>query len=716
MSNKPIRKSKKQAGNAKDRTELLFDFFALTIFVLTPMIFVSGTLDGVQPVRLLAVSLFLMVFGGLLYLSGRLKSVPVAIWNNPLVWLLVAYFAITAGSMAFALNAKETYFDIAKTLTFLVFTLFLAAILFQTNEWEEKITRYVAIATLISVSIGIYQYFNNVIGAETGFLPDGRPVIYEVKGLMAHKNQYSINLMLMLPLLIYGLMACKSKFWWRLLLVSAIASGVMIIILQTRSVWAALLVTTSLLVIFSYPFYQNLGITLKTRKLISVGMFTFIAVLLSIVVFVPAKNEFSRLAQLKSITNPEAGNNQYRLKIWKVTADMIADYPVTGVGAGNWKLHSANYYQGHNLDAGQLNWIRPHNDVLWVFAEKGVAGILAYIGIFLFTMYYLVAAFFRTTDQKIRRFAILIAGGLIGYHITSLFTFPLERINQQIYLHFFTAAAIVLYVKTRKDKQKATFRRQNAVIALMVLLIFPIAYSSAIIRSDRWLAKARFSLEREAWKNLLFEVDNAETWARNLDPEANPLDWFKGLAHSGMNDNKRALESYHKALQAHPTKITALHNIAIIYAKLADYENAEIFFNKALDILPTYYESLEGLATIYAQSGEYQKALQTLLRIRPDERSEVTLNNLQASRRLMLKELIDDATELLAAGQETEAWQKLDSATRIFELPDRFLHFFEKDHASRFDTETQLKILRLVHYTKRSVSYQNRILELKANL
>jgi len=716
MTYNPTSKIKKKGSQVSNPNDRLFGFFSLIIFVFVPMIFVSGTLDGVQPVRLLAIGLFLAIYGGLLYLSGRMKTLPFSVWNNPLIWLMLGYLIITICSIAFALNVKETYFDIAKTLTFFVFTLLLSALLYQTIDWEDKIIRYIVIATCISVIVGVYQFFKFVIGAETGFLPDGRPVIYEIKGLMAHKNQYSINLMLMLPMLVYGAIASKSKLWQRLSLVSMIAAGVMIIILQTRSVWTALLVTTSIMVVFSFFFYSNLGITLKTRKLLLACLLAFIAVLFSISIFIPTKNEFSGLAQLKSITNPEAGNNEYRLKIWKVTTDMIADYPVTGVGAGNWKLFSANYYQGHDLDSNQLNWIRPHNDVLWVFAEKGIAGILVYLGIFLVTMYYLIAAFFRTKYQKTRLIAMLIAGGLIGYHITSLFSFPLERINQQIYLYFFAASAIVLFLKSKEDDRLETPLKQKVLIAMLISLIFPIVYSIAIIRSDIWLAKARFSLEKEAWKNLMFEVNNAETWARNLDPEANPLNWYKGLAYSGLNDKENALESYHKALQAHPTKITTLHNIAIIYAKLLDYQNAELYFHKALDILPTYYESLEGLATIYAQSGDYQKALQALLKIKPEERTEVTLNNLQASRRLILKELVDDAIQLQETGNETEAWQKLDSATRTFDLPDRFLYFFEKDHASRFDTVTHLKILKLVPADKRSESYQNRILELRSAL
>lgn len=78
-----------------------------------------GTLDGIQPVRLFAISLFLIICGGLLLLGGRLKKMPAVVWHNPLVWLLLAYLVVTIGSMAWAINVKESYFDIAKTIAFL---------------------------------------------------------------------------------------------------------------------------------------------------------------------------------------------------------------------------------------------------------------------------------------------------------------------------------------------------------------------------------------------------------------------------------------------------------------------------------------------------------------------------------------------------------------------------------------------------------------------
>ncbi len=57
------------------------------------------------------------------------------------------------------------------------------------------------VATFIAFAICFAQYFDKVVMCTSAVFPDGREIIYEVKGIMAYKNQYSISLMMMLPFL-----------------------------------------------------------------------------------------------------------------------------------------------------------------------------------------------------------------------------------------------------------------------------------------------------------------------------------------------------------------------------------------------------------------------------------------------------------------------------------------------------------------------------------
>ncbi len=705
------KKQYKKTGTGFQIRTILFNF---VVFIIIPLISVSASIDGVQPVRLLALSSFLLVMG-ITFLSGRLNDVPVDAWNNPLIWLVAVFMLITIVSMTSAVNIKETYFDIAKVITFFVFTLFTIVIFYNTEKWPELIAKYVIVAATFSVIIGLYQFATIVMVHETGFLPDGRPVIYEVKGMMAHKNQYAINLMLMLPMVLYGSLVFNKKIWRRYAGIMSAMIVLLIILVQTRSVWAALIISISALTIVAFIKYKKLDLSPGQRNLLFISVFSIVLLITATFVFVPVKDEFSRLGQLKSITHPEAGNNKFRLKIWKVTADMIADHPLAGVGAGNWKLRAAEYFSGHDLRRKQLNWLRPHNDYLWVFAENGIVGIVIWLGLFLMSLYYLFIAFLRNKEKNDRLLALLIAGGLICYQITAMFSFPIERINQQIFLHFFMAAAIYLYLKALNNFDSKIIKRRVLIIPAL-LLLFPIIYGSSIIKSDAWIVKARISLQREAWNNMVFEASQAETWARNLDSEATPLGWYKGLGFSRLNQPQKAIAAYKQALRAHPNKITTLHNLGIVYTKIGDYDNAINYFEKALAILPDYRESLEALSSIYFENADYHKSFLMLKRIEPKQRTDNTKNNMQALKRTLLGLLIDEAFQLRQEGREEEAWQRFDSATRIYESPDRFLMMLEDDHAEKFDDPTLLKLLRLVPWQQRPEAFQNRIEQLKNNI
>jgi O-antigen ligase len=709
-------KQKKKNQHKKSGTgfSLGFTFFNLVVFILIPLIFVSASVDGVQPVRLLVLSSFLFLFGAVLFFS-RSNDVPVSVWNNPLIWLVAAFMLITIGSMAFAVNIKETYFDIARVITFFVFTLFTATVLFDTEKRLEQIAGYVVVAASISVTIGIYQFVTIVLWHETGFLPDGRPIIYEIKGMMAHKNQYAINLMLMLPVVLYGSFTFNQKTWKRYAAIVSVLIVLLIILVQTRSVWMALIISTSMLTVAAFIKYKALYLSLRQRNLLFVSVFSIVLMIVFVIIFVPEKDEFSRLGQLKSIAHPEAGNNKYRLKIWNVTADMIADHPYTGIGAGNWKLRAAEYFSGHDLKKNQLNWLRPHNDLLWVFAEKGIFGALVYLGMFLMTLYYLFIAFLRNEEKNDRLLALLIAGGLIGYQVTAMFSFPLERINQQIFLHLFMATAICLFVKTQHKNSSKRINRKVFFVAAL-LLLFPIIYSSSIVKSDFRIVKARTLLHREDWSNMVFEALKAETWARNLDPEATPLEWYKGIGFSRLNQPQKAIASYRNALRAHPNKTTVLHNLGVVYTKIGDYHSAIDCFEKVLAILPDDRESLEALSSVYFEQADYHKSFLMLKEIKHGQRTETIKANMQALRRIMLGLVLDEAVNLSNEGREAESWQRFDSAVRIYESPDRFLMMLDNDHAGKFDESTLLKLLRLVPYPERPEAYQQRIEQLKINI
>ena len=74
----------------------------------------------------------------------------------------------------------------------------------------------------------------------------------------------------------------------------------------------------------------------------------------------------------------ERGGDKGRLALWRRTLEMVADRPIMGTGAGNWRLAYPAYSRGDMMDARTVPH-RPHNDLLWIWAEMGTVGLGLYL-------------------------------------------------------------------------------------------------------------------------------------------------------------------------------------------------------------------------------------------------------------------------------------------------------------------------------------------------
>ena len=78
--------------------------------------------------------------------------------------------------------------------------------------------------------------------------------------------------------------------------------------------------------------------------------------------------------------DPEYTNNWHRGFMWARTLEMIVDHPVTGIGAGTFTPRTHDYY-----DPLVEYWpvrCHTHNNLLFVWAESGPLGLLAFVWLF----------------------------------------------------------------------------------------------------------------------------------------------------------------------------------------------------------------------------------------------------------------------------------------------------------------------------------------------
>ena len=587
-------------------------FFGFMIVVL-PLVYFKKTLDPCLMPQLFTVSLFLAIFWIANFLIIKRNFFNRNNFKPIIVWMAVGYLFISILSMFFAVNVKESLFDISKTIVFISVIILTLNLLNESDHWVKYIPLFFLIAISIALIIGFRQYAVEVMPAPDRLLEDGRPVNYLVDGLMAHKNLYASSLFMSLPFLIFGLIQSQKMLRFIYGLITFLLF-VMIILLSTRAVWLGILIAVGASSIILLVYADKFGLPTKFRKWALLSMVAILVSGLTVVSSISSKDQFSPIERLKSIFSSKDSNNIYRLHVWELTTNIIKENPMTGVGAGNWKFIAPRYYHNYNFKLNQLNWIGPHNDFLWVLAEKGFPGFLFFVGMFFMAFYYLFSVIRKTENGNHKILALILIGGFIGYLVISFFDFPLERIVHQVWLAIWMAISANLYFQI---KQKQPVKKVNFywLWIILILMILPIIYSYSAIKLEMYVVKARRAQHRKDWKGLLEDAKKIPTQFRNLDAEAMPVYYYQGIAYENLGQYELAKTCYLQALYDHPAKVEIMNNLGLMYFNLKQYEDAKLYFHKAIEILPDFFESLVNLSATYIILEDYSKSLEYLNKI-----------------------------------------------------------------------------------------------------
>jgi len=613
-----IRKAQKVAKKNPKRKSLPFDlyFLLLSTIIIIPLIFSLKTLDPDLGPRMLALGIVIFIIS-MFYFVRLQQHRPNFGFVNLLIFpVSLLYFLVSIFSMTQAINSTEGLFDIVKT--FLTFGLLVYSTqLFITNKnYFIILAKMVIVSSVVATSIGIYQYFVNIPG-NTG--PELLKILYNVKGLMAHKNQFVISMFLMLPFTIYGI-SKFSKFWFTLSILQTLMILLNIVILQTRSVWVATVVSVFIFIALWLIFtLKNRGVSkfISLKQGLFLGVIIMIVVSGSAIVFKKTGTVPLLKHKVSSLFDSKSHDNQGRLKMWESTWEMVQDNMFFGVGAGNWKISVLPYYNA-NFGANYQNWRRPHNDFLWVLSEKGILGFILYLMIFVIIAYYGIKVVLRESDKDVFILAALIISGIGGYFVIAMFTFPLERINHQIYLTIMISVIISIYCKGSNIFANSNKLYKGLLGGMIVLSIGSVYYSGIMIKSEINGQKLVAAKKSGEWKKVIKYADKAISPIITIDSYSMPIHLHRGVANVKLNHREEAFEDFKIALNNFPTQIAVLNNLAIVSAEMNNLDNAIMYFKQALEIFPNYEISSFNLVKAYYKNKEYEEGYIALLNCSAD--------------------------------------------------------------------------------------------------
>lgn len=604
------RNKKHKTRRLKSRLSWPAVILSVGLLIILPLIHSSQTIEPVIYPRFTGLALSLMLIVLMLWLKGKKISIETGIFNQPFSLLLIGYLLITLCSFMLAINPVEGLTELLKwtMLTILFFTFI--HISCSDADFKSTILKAIVVNVILALLVGVYQLFSL-----TDWENDPN-ILYEVKGLMAHKNQFSIALFLLLPLVFIS--GIRLSGWWRKSAWLAVFGLlIMLLLLQTRAVWMALFAGTLVVAIVLVVNRGFIQLSQRLNRFIHKGIWIAllgIILLVGVTLLFPTMSPLGViLFRLETILDPQYASNEWRLEMWQSTMNLFRDNAWLGVGTGNWKIAIYPYYSDY-LPSVYKHWRSPHNDYLWVASEKGILGLVAYVGLLLAIVTGGMRRAWLSREITQKWEMLLLATGVLGYMIVSFFSFPAERMMHWIYLVVY--AGFIFTVSTGKSqKRMISLRSVYAFLPLLVALYLPFHFGMKCIQTEIKLSDAQEAYIKKDWRQLNKFAGSGFFSLAPLEPRYSlPAITYQGLAQVHYLKNyPEALKSFHKAYTQHPNHIRILNNLGSVYGIMGDYSQSAVYFQKTLEIFPHYEIGLINLSKAYFKVDNYTKAYQTIL-------------------------------------------------------------------------------------------------------
>ena len=547
-------------------------------------------------------------------LARRLDARPLA---DPLVIAAAAYLVIDVLSLCWSVNISAGFTDVFRTLGS-VLVLCLCLLLFPlARDWQARLLQTAVIATLVAVGFG---------GWETlPLLGEGPPSRRALEmafldGMMSNVNLYAGFLLLLLPWCV--LAAVQLPGGWRPAgAATATAAVGLILVIQSRAAWLALAAGGVVAGILMLRHRRQLVVPAGTQLLVTGGLGLTVVAALGLAGLAGSDDDAGDAIRSLVVTRPhqEGGpSDGGRIQVWAIAAEMIADHPLAGVGAGNFTIRMHEYFGGEQgrssadfADLASDNWISPHNDFLWVFAEKGLPGIIAFLAIFGLAAAGLHRVVHGDPSVADARLAVATTAALVSYLVLSCLDFPLDRVSHQVVLAVHLAV-VVLLDRSMRTTAAAPMPLPPAwlvVPPLAAAVILGLVYASAGISQERAVMAARRAEHDGDWPAMRAAARQAATPWKTLDPLAVPVAFLEGVAEQRLGNLPAATACFERAIVANPNRSYILQNLGAAYAEGGRLDDAVTVFAIAADRYPDRIDLRHNLAMALAEAGRFAEAI-----------------------------------------------------------------------------------------------------------
>lgn len=491
------------------------------------------------------------------------------------------------------------------------FVMFLLGLQITQNKDNLSTIMYLSVvAGLITAVIGIAQYlFGFNLLPQTAF-----PSSTFGNGNMAGEIMI---LTAFLPLyFLFGQDLSKGKTWFYALSVCLLLAYSFYT--RTRSVWIALILEMILILVFLLLDRKRRKDWLhwsRDKTIASVAAFLIFMVLINFNAegFLPfwevAAVEISSIVTDIGGAPTQVGSLRYL--IWSSALEIIRLNPILGTGLGNY-FHEAN--AGHFLDYHIMGVQRVHNDVLELFVELGVIGMLLFVSIIV-TMCIALYQLILGSERERRLFYALLTIAVTGIMFDAQVSFPFQLPVPLVIMPFFVALIVrgyeLLENRSRVFTLKPVFNKvalTASAVVFVLITINDLLWMRDFNELNRMLTGK--STETE-WKpaNPVFN-QNYITATRSL---------AQGLR--GTEFEEMSLQVLKPIVEYWPDDLAHQLLLSEIYIKQGNLEQARIWAAKMADTQqPHSYFSEYYLMEVYQRAGDMDgyRAIYESMKDKPD--------------------------------------------------------------------------------------------------
>lgn len=630
--------------------ETLTTLFCYTSILLIPLVMTPATSGAYSDTKLLVLHVLGLCIGALIFsylISGslrrRLRDKKELIFFG----LLIFYFFINLLSTLFALNFIESFFLLKNLSAYF----FIASWVFFRSYDITFIRRLLG---LVAIDSGIVSIYGLLQYAGFDFIP--LEVARSPVSTLGNLNSVAQFYLAVLPLVCVGFLLATRLFSRYFYLSVIVLSVIHLLITHSRGGYVGFSVGLIIFIIlYSRVHYGSFRSIVKLLSVPRNKTRLFIIVTGTIIVFSTFVflDRGETLRQISTIALERQESNRYRLLTWQSTLKMIKDYPLLGVGIGNFRFNFPRYKSNELWEMqdpwGKIRQIRTHNDYLNILAETGIFGFLSFALLVIFVLVNAIKSLSRNPESTS---ALIQIGGITSIIATltqSFFDFNLYNPHSAFF--FWVALGMVARLSFGENfflppsgKTHTPLGIFYPMLCILLMVVFVINLSSyRFFVSSVYVRKATvFSLYGRNEKALKFYEKARTIFPHNIDCLAGEADLLRRTERY-----LSAVTAYKRWLQKEPFMLPIYTRIGYCYVRLKDYKLAYDYFQEGLKLNPQSPVLLNNMANLLLLTKEYSRSLEYFRRAnkRPNPFSKANRLNF--------------ARVLLATGNDKEALEVL---------------------------------------------------------